>query len=285
MDDYAAYKEEMKNNGCKTKSPRKGNNRPIEYKDLDNKSKKKMRETVLAMSSNSSSTASTSTITTSVVSPPTMPPGPVIFMISVPVFNIAPPARRILPVLIQAAFPHITLQLESALECVNCPVICCIVDTATALTTGNLHFFAEIAKAYPHTVASIHSSTDYSPITLSGFVQQGGSSVTTNLTVGFQFHLPYLTREGTPTSFVITGGRDVTVNVILGLPFITQTNMVIDTLDCVAKLCAFDLPPFPIDFCHTMCAAPIIGKERVAANAALHADTIKEIDVVVAMSP
>jgi hypothetical protein len=167
---YATYKEEMKSNGGKTKSPRKGNKRPIKYKELDNKSKTKMHKTVLAMSTNSSGTASTSTITTSIVSPPTTPPGPVVFMISVPVFNITPPARRILPVPIQAAFPHITLQLGSALGCANCPAIRCIVNTAAALTTGNLHFFAEIAKAYPHTLASIHSPTDYSPITLSGIV-------------------------------------------------------------------------------------------------------------------
>ena len=150
-----------------------------------------------------------------------MPPGPVVFMISVPVFNITPTVHRILPVSIQAAFPHITLQLGSALGCANCPAIRCIVNTAATLTTGNLHFFAEIAKAYPHTVASIHSPTDYSPITLSGIVQQGGSLVTTNLMVGFQFHLPYLTRKGTPTSFVVVAGHHVTVNTILGLPFIT----------------------------------------------------------------
>ncbi len=95
------------------------------------------------------------------------------FMLSlpVPVFSMTPPSRRVLPVAIQAAFPHITLQLGTVLGCGNCPAIRCVVDTAAALTTGNLHFFAEIAKAYPHTIASIYSPDDYSPITLSGIVQ------------------------------------------------------------------------------------------------------------------
>ena len=155
-----------------------------------------------------------------------------------------------------------------------------MVDTAAALTTGNLHFFAALAKAYPHTVASVHSPKDYSPITLSGIVQQGGSSVTTDLTVGFQFHLPYLTREGTPTSLVVATGPDVTVNAILGLPFITQTKMVIDTADQVAELRAFDTPPFPIDFRRAMCAIPVIGEAAATANAALHADVVAEIEAI-----
>ncbi len=155
-----------------------------------------MRETILAMSANGSSTAS-STITSSNTSTLSSAPGLIVFMITAPVFNITPPSCHVLPVPIQVAFLHITLQLGSTLGCANCTAIFCIVNTAAALTTGNLHFFAEIAKAYPHTVASINSPTDYSPFTLSGIVQQGGNSVATNLTVGFQFHLPYLRRECT----------------------------------------------------------------------------------------
>ncbi len=150
------------------------------------------------------------------------------------------------------------------------------------LTTGNLHSFAKIEKAYPNTAVSIHSPTDYSPITLSRIVQQGGNSVTTHLTVGFQFHLPYLTREGTPTNFVIAAGHNVTVNVILGLPFITQTKMVIDTSNCILELHAFNMPPFPLDFRHAKCAIPVIDEKKAAANAALHANIVEEINSIVA---
>jgi hypothetical protein len=54
------------------------------------------------------------------------------------------------------------------------------------LTTGNLHFFAKIAKTFPHTVAAVYAPPDYSPITLSGIVEQNGKSVTTELTVAFK---------------------------------------------------------------------------------------------------
>ena len=275
---FAEYKAKIKK-GDKAKGGDKGKGkRSVEFKDLDDASKKKIRETVLAMAASDSSSTTSTVSTISGASTA----GPRVFMLSlpVPVFNITPPSRRVLPVPIQAAFPHITLQLGSSLGDSDCPAIRCVVDTAAALTTGNLHFFAALAKAYPHTVASVHSPKDYSPITLSGIVQQGGSSVTTDLTVGFQFHLPYLTREGTPTSLVVATGPDVTVNAILGLPFITTTKMVIDTADQVAEMRAFDTPPFPLDFRRAMCAIPVIDEGTAAANAAMHADVVAEIEAI-----
>jgi hypothetical protein len=152
-----------------------------------------MRKQVLTLSATSSQSSKTSAITTSTSSLAGGTPGPTVFMINVPVAPVfQSPVHRTLPVQIQATFPHITLQLGSVLGCGNCLAIRCVVDTAAALSTGNLHVFATLSKAYPHTVAAIHRKTDYTPITLSDIVQQGGKSVTTELTVGFQFYLPYL---------------------------------------------------------------------------------------------
>ncbi len=203
-------------------------------------------------------------------------------MITAPVFNMTVQSRRILPVPIQAAFPHINLQLGSALGCGNCLVTCCVVNTVAALKTGNLYFLAEISKAYPHTVASIHSPADYSSITVSGIVQQGGTSVTTHLTIGFQYHLPYLTPEGTPTNSVVAAGCNVTVDVNLGLPFITRTKMIIDTSDYVAKLRAFDTPQFPLDLCCAICGIPVIDEKKATAMAALHVNIVKDVNSIVA---
>ncbi len=149
-----------------------------------------------------------------------------------------------------------------------------MVDTAAALT------FCRTCESLSHTVASVHSPKDYSPITLSGIVQQGRSSVTTDLTVGFHFHLPYLTREGTPANLVMATGPNVMVNAILGLPFITQTKMVIDTADQVAEMRAFDTPPFPIDFRRAMCAILVINEAAASANAALHADVVADFKAI-----
>jgi hypothetical protein len=141
----------------------------VEYKDLNKRSKKKMRERVLAIVAEEKKAAMTTTSSSLLA----FEPGPAVFMIStllVLVFNITPPSCHVLLVPIQPAFPHITLQLGLAIGCSNCPPIRCVIDTAAALTTGNLHFFLALAKTYPHTIALIHSTKDYSPITLSGIV-------------------------------------------------------------------------------------------------------------------
>jgi hypothetical protein len=129
---------------------------------------------------------------------------------------------------------------------------------AAALTTGNFHFVAAVAKRYPQCVAKIFVPEDYNPIVLSGIVQQGGESVTMELTVGFQFHLPYLTKDGSPMSIVIAMGPHMTVNTIVGLPFIQATRAIIDLPDNVANLHAIDAPPFPIEYRHTMVHVPVI---------------------------
>jgi hypothetical protein len=151
------------------------------------------------------------------------------------------------------------LQLGLVVGCSNCPAFRCFVDAAAALSTRNLHFFDVIAKAYPHTVAAIHRETNCAPITLSGIIQQGGESVTTELSMGFQFHLPYLTREGHTTTLSVACEPNVTINTILGLPFIQQTRMVINASDQVANLQALDNPLFQIDYHHAMCIVPAVA--------------------------
>jgi hypothetical protein len=279
---YEAYRRRI----TEARATRGGNRRRkfVNFNDMSETDKKQMREQVLTSSASSSQSSTTSAITTSTSgsNPPTAS-GPTIFMISVPVPVLQSPARRTLPVQIQAAFPHITLQLGSDLGCSSCPAIRCVIDTAAALSTGNLHFFAAIAKAYPHTVTAVHRETDYSPITLSGIVQQGGESVSTELTVAFQFHLPYLTREGNPTHLSVACGPNVTVNTILGLPFIQQTRMIIDASDQVADLCALDTPPFTIDFRRAMCTVPdVTHPPTPAVPSARFSDIITQVDEILA---
>ncbi len=84
-----------------------------------------------------------------------------------------------------------------------------IVDTAATLSMGNFHFFLAIAKKNPHCLAKLYVPEDYNPIILSGIVQHGGKCITTKLTVGLQFHLPYLTCSGQPTSILIATGPHI----------------------------------------------------------------------------
>jgi hypothetical protein len=144
--------------------------------------------------------------------------------------------------------PHINLQLGTDLNDSSSPSIRCVVDTAAALCTGTYHFFAAIAKQFPQCVAKIFLPEDYSPIILSGIVQDYADTITTDLPVAFQFHLPYFTKDGSATSFVVATGPQVSVNTVLGLPLITATGMIIDFVDKVVEAKNLDCPPFKIDF-------------------------------------
>ncbi len=106
------------------------------------------------------------------------------------------PLKRTMPILIQSNILHIVIQFGAGLDCPNCPLIGCAVDSCATLTTGNFHFFALVAKRFPHCVAKIYTPKDYVPIVFSGIVQSNEKPVTTKLEVRFLFHLPYRTREG-----------------------------------------------------------------------------------------
>ncbi len=97
--------------------------------------------------------------------------GGYIFIVDVQVLSAGSTTKKPMPISIQSTLPHIVLQLGIDLDCPNCPSIRCAVDTCAALSTGSLHFFAAIAKRFPHPVAKILAPTDYAPITLSGIVQ------------------------------------------------------------------------------------------------------------------
>jgi len=160
---YKKYLERVKE--LRSKQSR---GRIVNFKDMAPSDQKHMREAVLATQRNASQASSITASSSSFL------PSPVVFMIQVPndafLLNATAPARRILPVPIQPSFPHITLQLGQVMGCSNCLSIRCVVDTAAALNTGNLHYYAAIAKAFPHTVAAIFSAADHNPIILSGIV-------------------------------------------------------------------------------------------------------------------
>jgi hypothetical protein len=81
--------------------------------------------------------------------------------------------------------------------------------------------------------------------------------VTTELEVGFQFHLPYCTSGGDYLPLLVATGPNVSVNTIIGLPFIKATGMILDFVDDVAECKHLDCPPFPMDFWRTSNHVPV----------------------------
>ena len=102
-----------------------------------------------------------------------------------------------MPIVIHSNLPHIVMQFGTTLDCPNSPSIHCAVNSGAALSTGNFHCFASLAKRFPHCLAKVFAPQDYAPIILSGVVQSHQhKAVTTELEVGFQFHLPYKQPQG-----------------------------------------------------------------------------------------
>jgi hypothetical protein len=89
---------------------------------------------------------------------------------------------------------------------------------------------------------------DYVPIVLSGIVQANNAAITTEVEVGFQFHLPYHTSGGDSSSLLVATGPNVSVKMIIRLPFIKATGMILDFVDDMAECKYLDCPPFPMDF-------------------------------------
>ncbi len=207
-ENYEEWMAGVKKGGIKPKAKGKKRKAKVtKFDELNKLAQRKYRESILAYLVAGASTASSTvlTIMPSTSTPTLSVPGPSVFILCTPMLTTVPPAHCVLPVPIQAAFPHITLQLGSALGDENCPTILCVVDMAPALSTSNLHFFATLAKAYPHTVASIHSPFGYSPITLSGI-----SSITATLsppTCLWHSGSTFLTshKRGTPQAFLLQG--------------------------------------------------------------------------------
>jgi hypothetical protein len=140
-----------------------------------------------------------------------------------------------------------------------------------------------VAERYPHCVAKLYIPWDYNPIVLSGIVQCGGESITMELTVGFQFHLPYLSKEGNPTNILIATGPHITVNMIVGLPFIQAMRAMTNLADNVADLRALDAPSSPLEYqCTTVHVPTAIGEgnKHPVHMTGKYADIISEINTL-----
>ena len=72
--------------------------------------------------------------------------------------------------------------------------------------------------------------------------------MTTDLEVGWLFHLPYRTKEGNVAMFGIATGPHFSINTILGLPFQVATGMVIDLIDKVVECKSLHCPLSPLTF-------------------------------------
>jgi hypothetical protein len=219
------------------------------FSDLSDEGKEKMREQVL-QATTAGTSATPSSASSSISSHQQLAPtttnskSPVVLVANV--LSIKPANRELLPVPIQSCLPHIHLKVGPA-ECDKNPVeISCLVDSAASLTNSNFYYCSKIAKAFPHLVHSVLTSETNAPIVMSGIVHTNGSAVTAELPVAFIFHLPYLSRDGSPTTLSVATGPHTGVNLIVGLPFCESTGLTLNFTDNVADCKSLTCPPFPL---------------------------------------
>jgi hypothetical protein len=170
---------------------------------------------------------------------------------------------------------HISLQTGTSAEEKDCPNLRCVVDTGAALSTANFHYMEAVIRQYSHILKRIYLPADYAAIVLSGIVTTSDSPITTELPVGFEIHLNYLTKDGSDTSFLIAAGPDVAVNLILGLPFIKATGLICDFVDNVCQAKHLLCDPFPIDFKRALKSIPVFLVTGAPSNVNDSSDTLR----------
>ncbi len=163
-----------------------------------------------------------------------------------------------IPITIHSPMAHLTLQTGVSSKDRDCPNLRCVFDSGAALSTANFHYMEAVVRQFPHILKKIYMPEDYAAIVLSGIVNTPDSApVTTELTVGFEIHLPYITKDRNSTSLMVVAGPNVAVNIVLGLPFIKATGMVADFVDNVCKAKNLLCEPFPIDFRRATKSIPV----------------------------
>ncbi len=175
---------------------------------------------------------------------------------------------------IHSPMPHLSLQTGTSKEEKDCLALRYTFNTGASLSTANFHYMKAVVRQYPHIVKAIYLPDDYAVIILSGFVTSPTEApITTKLSVGFEIHLPYVTKYGNDTSLLDSAGPNVAVNLILGLLRIKATRMIADFIDNVCEAKHLVCDPFPIDFCRATKSIPDCGDH----NAASHSVKFQEV--------
>ena len=180
-----------------------------------------------------------------------------------------------IPVSIHSPMAHIMLQMGVSNKERDCPNLRCVFDTGAALSTANLFFMEAVIRQYPHILKKLYLPAEYTSIVLLGIVTANNNTpVTTELPVGFEIHLPYMTKDRNETSFLVAAGANVAVNLIIGLPFIKATSMIGNFVDNVCQAKHLLCDPFPIDFRRATKSIAVFGNPNAPCNTATSPDPL-----------
>jgi hypothetical protein len=170
--------------------------------------------------------------------------------------------------------PHLSLQMGTSREERDCPALRCMFDTNASLNTANFHYMDAVVRQYPHILKVMYLPDNHTAIILSGIVTSPTKApITTELSVGFELHLPYVTKDGNETSLLVATDPDIAVNLILGLQFIKVMGMIAGFINNVCEAKHLICDPFPINFCRATKSIPVCGD----CDAASHSIKFQEV--------
>ncbi len=156
-----------------------------------------------------------------------------------------------------------------------------MLDTGASLSTANFHYMEAVVRQYPQILKVIYLPEDYAAIILSGIVTSSAAApITTELSVGFEIHLPYVTKDGNDTSLLVAAGPDVAVNLILGLPFIKAMGMIVDFIDNVCDAKHLICNPFPIDFRQATKSIPVVGDRNAGSHSVEFQEVLRALESI-----
>jgi hypothetical protein len=120
-----------------------------------------------------------------------------------------------------------------------------------------------IAKKFPEIVKSLTWAKDrFTPLTLSGVVSPEDAQPDnekrhqTILPAIIEYHMPYLSKSGSATSFKVAIGPNVAVNTIIGASMIKAGKFSLDIEDGIIDSGVLDTSPFTVVYKPTVRAMP-----------------------------
>ena len=167
-----------------------------------------------------------------------------IFTLEIQLYRSLSTTKPVLPLPTSSALPCMDLLLGKTITR-DSPAFRLTYDTAASCSVGELSSCSRIADAHPEVVQAVYTYENYEGIGVSGIVGGDKQHCSAELTVAFQFYLPYKTKTGEDVSLIIGTGPNVTANLI-GLPFIKAAGAVFDPSDNVIECKNLDTEPFPV---------------------------------------
>jgi hypothetical protein len=170
-------------------------------------------------------------------------------------------SKPLLPINIDCHLPHFDLAVGQR-DTASIFKLSLTFDTCAVTNIGWSNYHTAIAKKFPEIVKSLTWAKDqFTPLTLSGVVSPEDAKPDnekrhqTILPAIIEYHMPYLSKSGSATSFKVAIGPNVTVNTIIGMSMIKAGKFSLNVEDNVIDLGILDTSPFTVIYkltIHTM---------------------------------